>query len=75
MAYEILSQKPLNGSTLYTIVLKADDGYQETQQYVGDVKTLEAADKHFNSERLAYVASLPSVTGIDTTPTDNVGAV
>lgn len=74
MAYEIISQCPRGSETLYSIVLKADDGYEETQQYVGDLDTLDAASKHFNSERLAWVAKNTVAQPVENnaTSTDNV---
>lgn len=47
-SYSILSQEPFAGETKYKVILKTDDGYEETQEYVGDETTLEAAATHLN---------------------------
>lgn len=55
-SYAIISQEPFGEKTRFKVILKADDGYQEEQEYVGDETTLEEAAKHFNSEWLASKA-------------------
>ena len=52
-SYAIISQEPFADKTRYKVILKADDDYQETQEYVGDETTLEEAAAHFNAERMA----------------------
>lgn len=56
--YSILSQTSLpSGQTLYQVQLMADNGYSETQQYIGDLTTLSAAQDHFNTTIMAKVTA------------------
>lgn len=36
----------------YEVILEADDGYQETQVYIGNEQTLVSAAKHMNEEHV-----------------------
>lgn len=59
MKYSILKETAReDGRTLYDVILEADDGYQETQQYIGDLTTLEEATRNLNETHLAQVAEL-----------------
>lgn len=59
MKYAILNQTTReDGQTIYEVILEADDGYQETQTYVGQTEqVLTDAVEHFNTERAKLVAS------------------
>ena len=65
-AYAILSQEPCGEQTKYTVILRADDGYQETQQYVGDEKTLVEAATSFNEAWMAQKKESQEIADIDT---------
>lgn len=69
--YAILKETPREDKkTLYDVILMADDGYQETQQYVGDEKTLEAATTHFNAERVKMVDAADAKAVEDAIPVE-----
>lgn len=68
--YAILKETPFKDQTLYEVVLQADDGYSETQQYVGDEKTLIAAAQHFNAERMKMVSAVDVQAEEDAKPVE-----
>lgn len=56
--YAIISQVPyggkelsLQGKTVFSVILKADDDTTESQVYIGDEATLVEAAKHFQKEK------------------------
>lgn len=63
-SYQIISQD----GDKNTVILTADDGYSETQTYVGDASVLEEATRHFNQERLA--SQLPPDKPAETEPVE-----
>ena len=70
-SYAILnSTEQADGSILYEVILKAEDGYQETQKYVGDSSqsVLVAAAQHMNDEHMAQVAAIPPKDAVPEEP-------
>lgn len=69
-AYAVLKRGPDNGRGIrkFTVILRADDGYSETQNIVGDAATLRAAARHFQQQRSALVSPDP----VDPTPIEFV---
>lgn len=79
--YAILSETTrFDGNKIYNVILEADDGYQETQTYVGESEdVLVNALEHFNAEWTALKTKSqevvePVFVEIESTPSaDNAG--
>ncbi|MBP9706771.1 MAG: hypothetical protein KBD78_03955 [Oligoflexales bacterium] len=56
-AYAVIKRGPDlgGGRRRFTVILRADDGYSETQTILGDVSVLRAAARHFHQQRVAAV--------------------
>lgn len=60
-AYAILKQsRDLgDGTRIFRVILRANDGYQETHEIRGDVTTLREATRHFHNARVASLVVDP----------------
>ena len=60
-AYAILRQsRDLgDGTRIFRVILRANDGYQETHEIRGDVTTLREATRHFHNARVASLVVDP----------------
>lgn len=60
-AYAILQQSRDLGAgvRIFKVILRADDGYQETQTIRGDAATLRDATRHFHNARVASLVVDP----------------